>query len=280
MSSLDRRRHVVRQPRRADDPVLHLLLDVRLPADRRPRLGRRRQPHARLPARRHRGPHDAQRRGPAARGRPLAPAQRDDPELRRLRPDLRLRARGDHPRRPAAHVHRAGGRLLLPHADERELRSTRRCRRAPRRASCAGMYLLRRRRGRGRRSSCWARARSCARCWPARSCCATTSASRRTSGASRASPSCGREGMEAERWNTLHPGEEPRTTCVAAAARRRGRPGVAATDYMRAFADQIRPWVDAPVPRARHRRLRPQRLPQDAALVLRGGPPPRRRSRR
>ena len=39
---LDRRRHVVLQPRRADDPVLHLLLDVRLPARRRPRLGRRR----------------------------------------------------------------------------------------------------------------------------------------------------------------------------------------------------------------------------------------------
>ena len=39
-----------------------------------------------------------------------------DPELRRLRPDLRLRARRDRPRRPAADVHRAGGRLLLPHA--------------------------------------------------------------------------------------------------------------------------------------------------------------------
>ncbi len=53
-------------------------------------------------------------------------------------------------------------------------------------------------------------------------------------------------------------------------------PVVAATDYMRAFADQIRPWVDAALPRARHGRLRPQRLPQDAALVLRGGSPPRR----
>ena len=40
---LDRRGDVVLQPRRADDPVLHLLLDVRLPAGRRPRLGRRRQ---------------------------------------------------------------------------------------------------------------------------------------------------------------------------------------------------------------------------------------------
>ncbi len=54
----------------ADDPLLHLLLDVRLPADRRPDLGRRRQPRARLPARRHVRAHHAERRGPAARGRP------------------------------------------------------------------------------------------------------------------------------------------------------------------------------------------------------------------
>ena len=39
---LDRRRDVVLDARRADDPLLHLLLDVRLPARRRSRLGRRR----------------------------------------------------------------------------------------------------------------------------------------------------------------------------------------------------------------------------------------------
>ena len=67
---LDRRGDVLLGARRADDPVLHLLLDVRLPAGRRPRLGRRRQPGARLPARRHRRADDAERRGAAARGRP------------------------------------------------------------------------------------------------------------------------------------------------------------------------------------------------------------------
>jgi pyruvate dehydrogenase E1 component len=52
-----------------------------------------------------------------------------------------------------------------------------------------------------------------------------------------------REGLDVERWNRLHPTEPPRRahveTCFA------GRPGpyVAATDYMRTFADQIRPWV-------------------------------------
>ncbi len=121
MSCLDRRRHLLLQPRRADDPVLRLLLDVRLPAGRRPGLGRRRLPRPRLPARRHRRAHDAQRRGPAARGRPQPRARLDDPQLRLLRPGLRLRARGDRPRRPAADDRRAGGRLLLPDDHEREL---------------------------------------------------------------------------------------------------------------------------------------------------------------
>ncbi len=47
---LDRRGDFLRQPRRGDDPVLHLLLDVRLPAHRRPGLGGGRPARARLPA--------------------------------------------------------------------------------------------------------------------------------------------------------------------------------------------------------------------------------------
>ena len=54
---------------------------------------------------------------------------------------------------------------------------------------------------------------------------------------------------------------------------------VASTDYLRAFADQIRQWVPGSLPSARHRRLRPQRLPQRAAPVLRGRPPLRRGGR-
>ena len=46
--------HVVRHARRADDPGLHLLLDVRLPAHRRRVLGRGRPDGARLRPRRHR----------------------------------------------------------------------------------------------------------------------------------------------------------------------------------------------------------------------------------
>ena len=62
--------------RRADDPVLHLLFDVRLPARRRSGLGRRRHALARLPARRHRRADDAEWRRPAARGRAFARLRR------------------------------------------------------------------------------------------------------------------------------------------------------------------------------------------------------------
>ncbi|MEA2358302.1 MAG: pyruvate dehydrogenase component [Solirubrobacteraceae bacterium] len=55
-----------------------------------------------------------------------------------------------------------------------------------------------------------------------------------------------REGMEVERWNLLHPDEEPRRAWVESTLQDGDGPVVAASDYMRAFADQIRPWVHAP----------------------------------
>ena len=118
---VDRRGDVLQHEQPADDPVLHLLLDVRVAARRRSRVGRRRHARARLPAGRHGGAHDAERRGPAARGRPQPRPRVDDPELRLLRSDVRVRGRRDHPRRDPADVRGAGGRLLLRHADEREL---------------------------------------------------------------------------------------------------------------------------------------------------------------
>jgi pyruvate dehydrogenase E1 component len=53
-----------------------------------------------------------------------------------------------------------------------------------------------------------------------------------------------REGLEVERWNMLHPGEEPRTTWIEQSLT--DAPAIASTDYMRSFADQIRPWVPGP----------------------------------
>jgi pyruvate dehydrogenase E1 component len=55
-----------------------------------------------------------------------------------------------------------------------------------------------------------------------------------------------REGLEIERWNMLHPGEPPRTAYVREMLGDGGQPVIASTDYIRAFADQIRQWVPAP----------------------------------
>jgi pyruvate dehydrogenase E1 component len=52
-----------------------------------------------------------------------------------------------------------------------------------------------------------------------------------------------RDGMEAERWSRLHPTEEPRRAYVEEILAETEGPVVAATDYMRSFADQIRPWL-------------------------------------
>ncbi|MDP9207078.1 MAG: pyruvate dehydrogenase (acetyl-transferring), homodimeric type, partial [Actinomycetota bacterium] len=52
-----------------------------------------------------------------------------------------------------------------------------------------------------------------------------------------------REALEAERWNLLHPTEPPRTSHVASCLADRPGPVIASTDYIRAFADQIRPFV-------------------------------------
>ncbi|MEO7336448.1 MAG: pyruvate dehydrogenase (acetyl-transferring), homodimeric type, partial [Caldimonas sp.] len=52
-----------------------------------------------------------------------------------------------------------------------------------------------------------------------------------------------REGLDADRFNLLHPLEPPRVSYVETCLRERTGPVVAATDYMKTFADQIRPFV-------------------------------------
>ena len=55
-----------------------------------------------------------------------------------------------------------------------------------------------------------------------------------------------REGLEAERWSRLHPTEDPRPSYVESQLAGGEGPVIAATDYMRSFAEQIRPFVPAP----------------------------------
>jgi len=55
-----------------------------------------------------------------------------------------------------------------------------------------------------------------------------------------------REGRDTDRWNLLHPGEERRPSYVESClAGRPDGPVVAATDYVRTFAEQIRPYLPA-----------------------------------
>lgn len=52
-----------------------------------------------------------------------------------------------------------------------------------------------------------------------------------------------REGHAVERWNLLHPESEPRASYVEQCLEGQAGPVVVATDYMKIFADQIRPFV-------------------------------------
>jgi pyruvate dehydrogenase E1 component len=52
-----------------------------------------------------------------------------------------------------------------------------------------------------------------------------------------------REGLGVERWNLLHPEDKPRLSYVEQCLAKRAGPIVAASDYMKTFAEQIRPFI-------------------------------------
>ena len=53
-----------------------------------------------------------------------------------------------------------------------------------------------------------------------------------------------RDGMETERLNLLNPDKKPKKSYVQECLSKRDGPVIAASDYTRAFADQIRPYTD------------------------------------
>ncbi len=55
-----------------------------------------------------------------------------------------------------------------------------------------------------------------------------------------------KDGMEIQRENLLHPGEKPKKSYVEKCLDKRNGPIIAASDYVRAFADQIRPYLSKP----------------------------------
>ncbi len=52
-----------------------------------------------------------------------------------------------------------------------------------------------------------------------------------------------REARDIERWNLLHPLEDARLPYITQCLKDRRGPAVAATDYIRSYADQIRAWI-------------------------------------
>ncbi|MCB1054829.1 MAG: pyruvate dehydrogenase (acetyl-transferring), homodimeric type, partial [Acidobacteria bacterium] len=55
-----------------------------------------------------------------------------------------------------------------------------------------------------------------------------------------------RDGLAVDRWNLLHPQSEPRVAYVTEALAGHPGPVIASSDYMKAFPDQIRAWIDRP----------------------------------
>ena len=255
----------VHHARRAHDPVLHLLLDVRLPAHRRLDLGDGRPARPRLPDRRHRRPDHAHRRGPAARRRPLPAAGRDQPGGRALRPGVRLRDQPHHAVGPGADVRRrADARTSSSTSPSTTSRSPSRPSRrtSTSRASCGASTRSPPPRARARASSCSA---------PASASRGSTDAARILAedwgvGADTWSVTSwnelARDAVAAEEWNLLHPGEQPRTAYVSDKLADVQGPVVAVSDYMRAVPLQIARWVPGRLPRPRCRRVRLRRHPR------------------
>jgi pyruvate dehydrogenase E1 component len=52
-----------------------------------------------------------------------------------------------------------------------------------------------------------------------------------------------RDGLDCERWNMLHPGKELKVPYVTQQLDTSSGPIIAATDYMKLLADQIRPFI-------------------------------------
>ena len=244
---VDRRGHVVFEPRSADDSVLHLLLDVRISTDRRLGVGGGRQPHARFLAR---------RAPPAARRSTAKVLQHEDgssqvaasfiPNCRSYDPTFGYEVATiiqDGVRRM---LDRSGRRLLLHHAAQRELSAPGHARRAFATAFCAAC-------------TCCATAAIAAKNEPRVQLFGSGAILREVLAAAELLENewnvCSdvwsvtsfnqlqRDGVAARRWNLLHPDGPPRRSFVEESLNGRVGPGIAATDYIHTFAEQIRPFV-------------------------------------
>ena len=278
---------------RADDPVLHVLLDVRPPAHRRPGLGLRRRARPRLHDGRHRRPHHADRGGAPARRRALARARH-----RRSRTSSPTTRPSPTSSRSSCARASTGCTASAARTSSTTSRSTTRTGSSRPRPEgveegiLRGLYGSARRRPAAGGSSCSPPARSSSRRCARSSSWPRSTTWLPTSGAPPRFQQLRNDALDVERWNRLHPDAEQRVPYVAPVPRLRHEgPIVAATDYLKAVPDMVARWIDRPVHRARHRWLRPLRHARGAAHPLRGQrrahrlrraprPVPRRRPRR
>ena len=251
--------HELRHLGRADDPVLHLLFDVRVPARRRPHLELRRPAGPRLPARRDRGSHHAQGEGlqhcdgqshvlastvPNCRAYDPAFAY----EMAVIIRDGIKRMYGDEPEDCFYYLTLYNENYTMPlmpeGVEDGILRGLYRYR------ACAG----------GAARTAPRSSRAAQRCAAARDRAAVPPRASTTS-----PPTCGarpsykllrEDALSVERWNRLHPTEPARTPYVTEQLGSTEGPIVAVTDFMKAVPDQIGAVRAAAVRVARHRRLR------------------------
>ena len=211
----------LRHARRADDPLLHLLLDVRLPADRRPVLGLRRRARPRLPAGRHGRPDDARR---ARACSTTTATRRCSPRRSRRSARTTRRSPTSWPRSSAtaSSACTAAARTssttstlynenyampALPEGVDgrRSSRGLYRFRAAP--AVAGGAQPP--------RATSWPAARSCSRRSQAQAMLAERFGVAAEVWSATSYQQLRADALEVERWNRLHPGEPPRVPFVA-----------------------------------------------------------------
>ena len=272
MASLQAAGHGLRHARRADDPVLHVLLDVRVPADRRPGVGLRRPARARVHDRGDGRADDARGRGPAARRRPhagagLHGAGRSGPTTRRSRtswpPSSATASRactrdGEDVFYYVTVYNENYPQPAKPEGvDEGIVRGLYRFAAAPEIADVKGRVRLV---GSGSimQQVLAARDLLAERFGIAAEVYSATSFQQLR-----------HEALQAERWNRLNPDKAPRVPYVAQVLGPDGGPIVVATDWIKTLPDLVAPWVAAAVHRAGHGRLRAERHARGAAGALR-----------
>ena len=245
----DRRRDLVRDPRRADDPVLHLLFDVRVPADGRPGLGVRGPARARVHDRRHRRTDDAHRRGPPARRRPQPHPGLDRSGGPRLRPGFRLRAGGG---RSATASSGCTTTARTSSTTSRSTTRTTRSRRSPTGVDdgiVRGIYRLDAApdvddaKGRVRLVGSGSILQQVL---AARDLLANELGIAAEIYSATSFQQLRHEAVQVERWNRLHPDKTPRVPYVSQVLGPDGGPIVVATDWVRTLPDLVAPWVPDP----------------------------------